>query len=150
MEAKEYQVEAGAVLQDMLVEFHEKFGHAISNVAVVPASAIIDLRIKLIEEEVKETLTALSTLRDRPWLDADAKKVQLIEALDGIADSCYVLIGTAVTMGLPFGSAFAEVHASNMSKTPAPLEAQDPSLKYAGNHQPKGQDYKPPNLEQFL
>lgn len=39
------------------------------------------------------------------------------ESLDGVADLTYVVVGTCCVFDWPLGAAFAEAHASNMTKT---------------------------------
>lgn len=87
------------------------------------------LRMHLILEEVGEACMAMANGQE-------------IELLDGLADTLYVLLGTAVMFDLPLGNAFAEVHSSNMTKT---RKSDDP-----GRVRDKGKDFKPPNLEEVL
>ena len=70
-----------------------------------PEEERIELRKKLIREEVGETLHAI-----------DEK--DLIEVADGIADSIVVLVGTALEFGIDLSAVWAEVHRSNMAKFP--------------------------------
>jgi len=70
-----------------------------------PHEDIIDLRVTLIEEEVKETLTAI-------------RRKDLVEVADGIADSIVVLVGTARALGIDLTPVWNEVHRSNMAKFP--------------------------------
>lgn len=86
------------------------------------------LRISLIMEEVAELCEAL--------MSGDE-----IEAMDGAADSIYVILGTAVTYDLPFSEAFEEVHRSNMSKTQKGGQAR---------LHDKGALYVPPDLQRVL
>jgi predicted HAD superfamily Cof-like phosphohydrolase len=90
------------------------------------------LRLRLHYEEMAELTIALHE-HDR------------IGALDGICDTLYVVIGTAVAMG--FGpildQAFREVARSNMTK-------DFPDKSSAVKSGVKGPKYEAPNLEQFL
>lgn len=65
----------------------------------------VDFRDTLISEEVKETFQA--------GIDQN-----MVEVLDGLADTLYVLLGTVNSYGLQevFTEAFIRVHESNMSK----------------------------------
>jgi len=67
-----------------------------------------------------------------------------VEALDGLTDLLYVLLGTAVTYNWPLSAAFAEVHRSNMSK----VRQEDDDL---GNRvRDKGPAFQPPQLAEVL
>lgn len=70
----------------------------------------------------------------------------LVEVADGIADSIYVLVGTAISYGIPIDRIFREVHRSNMTKTA--IKAMD-GHKY-GTKTPKGPDYIPPDIAGIL
>ena len=87
------------------------------------------LRAHLILEEAVETCFAL--------LDGEE-----LEALDGCADLCYVIFGTAATFGWDLEGAFHEVHRSNMTKT---RKSDDP-----GRCRDKGETFQPPILGKFL
>lgn len=63
----------------------------------------LDLRIKLIDEEYDELVEALN------WGD----RVHIAKEL---ADLAYVVIGTAVSLGIPFNEVFSALQTSNMSK----------------------------------
>lgn len=62
-----------------------------------------DLRIALIEEEFTELLEAIG------WGDRTLIAKEL-------ADLVYVVVGSAVTWGIPFNEVFAALQVSNMSK----------------------------------
>ena len=70
-----------------------------------PGQDRVELRTKLIREEVGETLNAIEE-RD------------LVEVADGIADSIVVLVGTALEFGIDLTSVWKEVQRSNMAKFP--------------------------------
>lgn len=124
-------------------EFHVKYGHLISD---QPTSNIPDevkiLRRKLILEEVEETLSAMGFTESGDWSGFE----DIVEIADGIADTIYVLVGTAISYGIPIDRVFREVHSSNMTKTPVKAE---PGKKY-GTKTPKGPDYKPPQIDRIL
>lgn len=61
------------------------------------------LRARLMLEELGETLQGM--LRGDP-----------VETADGLADLCYVVIGTAVAYGIPLPGVFEEVQRANISK----------------------------------
>ncbi len=76
-------------------------------------NAVLKLREKLIDEEVEETFEALYNLRTEPALYIESN---MAEVADGIADTIYVLLGTAATLGLPMAEIWRRVHESNMAK----------------------------------
>jgi hypothetical protein len=103
------------------VSFHTQFDmvrmfHVLGGLPVgVPGEVIsgdeIDRRVAMINEEVSlELLPALESLKK----DYTTAKVAVVA--DGIADSIYVLLGTAVTLGIPFDTIFAVVHMANVGK----------------------------------
>ena len=61
-----------------------------------------------------------------------------VDVADDLADLAYVTYGTAVSYGIDLDGAIAEVHRSNMTKTPGDFKP----VKDAG--------YQPPELAQFL
>ncbi len=63
----------------------------------------VDLRIKLIDEEYDELIEAINY----------GDRVQIAKEL---ADLVYVVVGTAITMGIPFNEVFGALQISNMSK----------------------------------
>jgi NTP pyrophosphatase (non-canonical NTP hydrolase) len=89
------------------------------------------LRAHLIIEETAELIQAMYTN------DED-------ETLDALADLLYVVLGTAVSLDLPLGPAFVEVHESNMTKERQPDDPHGERVRS------KGPNYRPPNLEQIL
>lgn len=89
------------------------------------------LRAHLIAEEASELTTAMARGSETGCLDA-------------LADLLYVVLGTAITLELPLPEAFAEVHASNMTKR---RQADDPN---GARVRAKGDDYRPPDLGRVL
>ena len=65
--------------------------------------SLVEYRLKLIREEVAEL--------EKACADHD-----LVETLDALADTLYVLHGMACSFGLDLDEAFSIVHKSNMSK----------------------------------
>ncbi len=89
-----------------LREFHEKFEMDIRDTPYTELfdnERLVNLRMKLIEEEFKELQQAV---KDR----------NIVEVLDAILDLHYVLSGFSVSAGLPEDIGFELVHQSNMSK----------------------------------
>jgi predicted HAD superfamily Cof-like phosphohydrolase len=109
--------------------FHVKFGVPLADIPEFPADEIVDLRKRLVEEELSELIQALDT-RD------------MIEVADGIADSIYVLIGMALSFGIPLAEVWTEVQRTNMSKEGGSTRADGKILK------PEG--WKPPDIAAIL
>jgi predicted HAD superfamily Cof-like phosphohydrolase len=106
--------------------------------------SMIRLRIKLIKEEYKEVMDELESLLKADNPDRVLEVLRLL--LKELADLRYVVDGTAVSLGLPIDSAFAEVHASNMSKLGAdgrPIRREDGKVL-------KGPNYRPADMTQFV
>jgi predicted HAD superfamily Cof-like phosphohydrolase len=83
--------------------FHRAFGQLVGTTPAFPDDATRKLRIKLIEEEFDELVAAEA---------AD----DLVEVADALADLVYVIVGTAVSYGIPLDDVFNEVQRSNMQK----------------------------------
>lgn len=88
-----------------ITEFHEAGEVPALDKPGFPDAERIELRKKLIREEVGETLLAID-------------EGDLVEVADGIADSIVVLVGTALEFGIDLTAVWNEVHRSNMSKFP--------------------------------
>lgn len=87
-------------------------------------------RIELMYSEVVETCRGL--------MDGDR-----VETADGLADSLYVILGTALTYNMPLRELFACVHSSNMTK----VKSKD---EEGFRCKEKGEAYKPPNIQGVL
>lgn len=87
-------------------KFHETFELPILEEPVIPDAKRCELRINLIEEELRELKEAI---RDN----------DLVEVADAFCDLQYVLSGAILEFGLgsKFKTLFEEVQRSNMSKT---------------------------------
>lgn len=73
-----------------------------------------ELRKKLVAEEIEEFMTALDELGKAR---TDAEKIEALADLDdAICDSIYVLVGTAVSAGIPLEESMQRVCDSNDSK----------------------------------
>ena len=121
---------------DKLVAFHRTFGAHLETtpVAELP-DATIDIRIKLLQEELDEYARA-------------ARDHDLIETADALTDLLYVLLGTYVTHGLQdYAEAlFDEVHRSNMSKLD---ENGQPIHRHDGKVL-KSRQYRAPDIRAVL
>jgi len=86
--------------------FHDTFNLPVLDQPVIPAKDRCDLRVNLIEEELRELKEAIEAN-------------DLVEVADALCDIQYVLSGAILEfgMGAKFKSLFDEVQRSNMSKT---------------------------------
>lgn len=116
----------------MLKEFHKKFNHHIEEhpTSVVPDN-VFELRVKLMREELNETIAAM--------VDEN-----LVEIADGLADLLYVVFGTAISYGIPIDEIFTEVHRSNMTKS---MLKDEKSIK---GKTLKGENWEPPRIHDIL
>ena len=89
--------------EDMVKQFHKIYGLPIGEKPEFPDDITRGMRRQLILEEAGEYLQA--------EIDDD-----LVEVADALADLVYVVIGAAITYGIPFDAIFKEVQRSNMSK----------------------------------
>ena len=104
---------------NQVAEFHKTFGHPVEAKPVLPAKGRQELRVALLEEELKELKQAIQ--------DKD-----LVEIADALCDIQYVLSGAVLEFGLgeKFPDLFEEVQRSNMSKTCKNLEEAKATQKY--------------------
>ncbi|HXL72648.1 MAG TPA: nucleoside triphosphate pyrophosphohydrolase family protein [bacterium] len=115
-----------------LEEFHRAYGVAMNEpIGSVPTKGQ-SIRGKLQVEEAEEIQTAI-------------EKGDLVEIADGVIDSIYIAIGTAVAYGFQhkLPALFDAVHRSNMSKLGPdgkPLYREDGKVI-------KGPNFKPPTEE---
>src|SRR5690606_7734336 len=89
-----------------VAEFHETFGLPVLDEPRLISEDRAALRVNLLQEELKELLTAIHN-------------DDLVEIADAFCDLQYVLSGAILEygMGKRFKKLFDEVHRSNMSKT---------------------------------
>lgn len=138
-------------------QFHRAAGQHVGDQPAMPDEAERRLRASLIAEEVAETISALGLdchiyLTDRGgdpngddlWTNDVIKPARenLAEVADGIADSIYVELGTAVSAGIDMEPVWEAVQMSNISKMSGPRRADGKQLK------PEG--WQPPDVEGIL
>lgn len=114
--------EAAALSQ--VSEFHRLFRHPVGEEPGLPDANRCQLRVNLLQEELRELQEAL-------------EQGNLVEAADALCDLQYVLSGAIHEFGLGsvFAELFAEVHRSNMSKACRSLaEAEATVAHYRNNH----------------
>ncbi len=117
-----------------LLEFNEAFEIPTLDNPGLSNSELIELRIKLLSEEVEEYAEA-------------ARAGDMVEILDALADIGYILAGTIINHGMQniYDDAFDEVHRSNMAKL-----VDGKVLRRADGKVMKPEGWQPPNLAQFL
>lgn len=96
-------------------EFHRFFGHSVGHKPRFLDNKRHEFRVKLIDEEFTEFKDAVITK-------------DLVEAADALADLVYVVIGTAVEMGIPFEAVWRAVQYSNMDKRMNPKHSMTCAL----------------------
>lgn len=114
--------------------WHEQFRVPVEDTPTLPANRA-GMRLDILEEEVRE-------------LRAAVEAGDMVEVLDALCDIQYVLDGNLLEFGLHAhkAKAFAEVHASNMSK----LGEDGQSVLREDGKVLKGPNFVRPNLTQFL
>tara|TARA_Y100001954_G_scaffold59357_1_gene64174 strand:+ start:97 stop:525 length:429 start_codon:yes stop_codon:yes gene_type:complete len=117
-----------------LLEFNNAFEIPKLENPGIGSKELIELRIKLLQEEVAEYAEA-------------ARGGDLVEVLDALADIAYILAGTVINHGMQhvFDDAFAEVHRSNMAKL-----VDGKVLRREDGKVMKPENWQPPNLSQFI
>ena len=115
--------------QDLVREFHEKFGVEVADRPGVPSDGVRDLRLDLIQEEYLELCRA-------------AYKSDLVGIADALGDLLYVTYGMALAYGIDMEPVVAEIHRSNMTKDGGGTRADGKILK--------GPDFKLPDLVTVL
>ena len=114
--------------QKMVLGFHRKMGFTINDTPTIISEEQIKDRSEITQEELDE-------------IDEAFKLKNLVKLCDAIADTLYAVYGTAVACGIDIEPVFAEVHRSNMTKTP-PNRSTGKAIK--------GPDYSPPDFESII
>ena len=117
-----------------LLEFNESFEIPKLDVPGLGPNELIELRIKLLTEEVQEYAEA-------------ARSGDLVEVLDALADIGYILAGTIINHGMQaiYDDAFNEVHRSNMAKL-----VNGKVIRREDGKVLKPEGWQPPQLAKFL
>lgn len=89
---------------EQMMTFMEKNEQVIGELPTIPHNDVFLLREKLIEEEWVK-------LHDAMMVD------DLAQIADGLADLCYVVIGTAASYGIYLPEIWEHIHANNMLKS---------------------------------
>lgn len=117
-----------------LLEFNQAFDIPKLDSPDIGPEELIELRIKLLREEVEEYAEA-------------ARAGDLVEVLDALADIGYILAGTILNHGMQdiYDDAFDEVHRSNMAKL-----VDGKVLRREDGKVMKPQGWTAPQLAQFV
>jgi predicted HAD superfamily Cof-like phosphohydrolase len=115
--------------------FHAACDVPVLQIPAVPARDRVALRRSLIDEEVNKELL--------PAMDAG----NIVELADALADSIYVIVGTALEYGIPLDRVWQAVQAANMAKV-------DPATGKVHRRDDgkilKPPDWTPPDIEAAL
>ncbi len=116
-------------------EFHKLFEHpkhsSLNKDIFELNQKLVDLRIKLIEEEVNELKEAI-------------EKKDFEEVADALSDILYVVYGAGHAFGINLDKTFDEVHDSNMTKACKTEEEAIETINYIKKTQPR---YKDPSYK---
>ena len=121
---------------EQVQEFHETYGLPVKDAPDLTDPQTNALRINLLAEELDELKEAI-------------ENSDHVEVLDALIDLQYVLDGAFLSFGLADvkEAAFAEVHASNMSKLG---EDGKPIRREGDGKVLKGPNYFKPDMAQFI
>lgn len=111
-------------------QFMEAFGQEVPARATFPDEETMQLRLKLIAEEVAEFAESV-------------QEQDIVNASKELADILYVVYGAGLAMGINLDQVFHDVHNSNMSKLGAdgkPVYREDGKVI-------KGPNYTKPDLQ---
>ena len=114
-------------------KFMQTFGQEVKNRPAFPEEKIQNLRIKLIDEELKEFKEAI-------------KNKDIVEVADALTDILYVTYGAGHAFGIDLDKCFHEVQNSNMSK----LDENGSPIYNKDGKVMKGPKYFKPNLKKIL
>lgn len=98
-----------------------------------PDSEVAELNMTLIKEEFRELKDAVEAS-------------DLVELADAMADLIYVIVGMAVTHGIPLQEVFAEVQRTNMAKFPDGKVLRRPS----DGKVMKPSNWQPPDIKSII
>lgn len=100
-------------------EFHRAFGHPFFDkvqLMNVMNSKLMDLRVKLIEEEFNELCDAIHETQDKVKVSGQFNVDDIVEIVDALGDITYVVNGFAHVLGVNLDDISHIVHRCNMTK----------------------------------
>ena len=118
---------------EKLKEAHALYGHPVGTASFLEPKEL-QLRLRLIDEERDELWKAIGE-----YLIGEGGRKEIYKEL---GDLLYVVLGFAVTFGIPLDVVFDRIHKSNMSKVGddgKPIYREDGKVI-------KGPNYRPPDL----
>jgi len=115
--------------QKDVLDFHTKFKCIVGDKPQFSDEKTMKLRLALINEEIDELTEA--------YKDKD-----LSSFIDAIADSIYVLLGTAISVGVDLKPIWDEVQKTNMAKVPGNSRKDGKVLK--------PENWTPPDIDTLL
>ena len=113
--------------------FMKTFGQEVKDKPSFGTEKINNLRVSLIEEELKELKDAMESK-------------DLLEVADALTDILYVTYGAGHAFGINLDKCFDEVQSSNMSK----LDSNGKPIYNDFGKVMKGPNFFKPNLKKFL
>ena len=113
--------------------FMKTYRQEVKTKPMIPKESVVQLRYKLIKEELDELQKAI-------------EGKNLLEVADALTDILYVTYGAGHAFGIDLDKCFAEVQQSNMSKLG---DDGQPIFNEHGKVM-KGPNYSKPNLKQFI
>ena len=113
--------------------FMKTFGQEVKDKPSFSTEKINNLRLSLIEEELKELKDAMESK-------------DLLEVADALTDILYVTYGAGHAFGINLDKCFDEVQSSNMSK----LDSNGKPIYNDFGKVMKGPNFFKPNLKKFL
>ena len=113
--------------------FMKTFGQEVKDRPSFSTEKINNLRVSLIEEELKELKDAMESK-------------DLLEVADALTDILYVTYGAGHAFGINLDKCFDEVQSSNMSK----LDSNGKPIYNDFGKVMKGPNFFKPNLKKFL
>ena len=125
-------------------EFTKEFKQLMPLIPTLPSSDIIQLRLKLMLEELTELAVASGQVgKYHSLLEEELFNVEtieptepnMIECMDALCDIGYIHVGTVVAYGLEdyYDHNFNLVHKSNMSKLCKNMDEVDATIKFYKN-----------------
>lgn len=142
-------------LTQQVTKFHQAFNHPVGDHKLQTSNDTLQLRLNLIAEEFFELLTAtVGEHKVKPVTEAYQQNITItkdsprdpVETADALADMCFVIMGMALTYGLPLDEVLDEVYRSNMSKLD---EHGNPIYREDGKIM-KSSLYEPPRIRPIL